>query len=654
MYTALYRQWRPDTFRDVVGQDTIVQTLKNQLFSGHIAHAYLFCGSRGTGKTSTAKIFSRAMNCMSPTEDGPCGKCEACVNLSSENNMDIVEIDAASNNGVDEIRDLRDKMRFPPAIGKYKVYIIDEVHMLSMGAFNALLKTLEEPPAHVVFILATTEPHKLPATVLSRCQRFDFKRIPRGVMVERMKTICSQMKVTVEEGGLFVIARWAEGGMRDALSLLDQCMGLCGDRITKDDILNVLGTADQGFLFQAADNILSGDVEGILRRIDWLIEDGKDLNAFLRELLQHLRDLLVVKFCKDPDELLDVEDSTLERLKEQAKRAGEARLIRSLDLLSPLESELRRSTQPRILLELAAVKLCRPQEEDSPAALTDRIEMLEKQVGEGISGQTSGPERSGLSHAGSSAGGSLHWADNLAGETPEEPEYGEKPAAEEKAGEQGPSHADSPAQKRSMQTPEESGSGEKPAAEEKAGEQRPSHADSPAQKRSVQTPEEAESGGEPAAEEKTGEKGSSGADVRMESDNGQSNGKAHPQEEEPGSGSDVEKDPVWAWPEILANIKGERMAIYTLLKEAKPRMDSKNVLVLQFPPTSGFFIAAVEKEENRTFLEEQVQKVTGRRVRLRCQMKEDAEKQTGVSDDIVQKAVRVFGKDLVKVVDEKK
>ena len=618
MYTALYRQWRPDTFRDVVGQDTIVQTLKNQLFSGHIAHAYLFCGSRGTGKTSTAKIFSRAMNCMSPTEDGPCGKCEACVNLSSENNMDIVEIDAASNNGVDEIRDLRDKMRFPPAIGKYKVYIIDEVHMLSMGAFNALLKTLEEPPAHVVFILATTEPHKLPATVLSRCQRFDFRRIPGGVMVERMKAICSQMKVTVEEGGLSVIARWAEGGMRDALSLLDQCMGLCGDRITKDDILNVLGTADQSFLFQAVDAVLSGDVEGILRCIDWLVEDGKDLNAFLRELLQHLRDLLVVKFCKDPDKLLDVEDSTLERLREQAKKAGEARLIRSLDLLAPLESELRRSTQPRILLELAAVKLCRPQEEDSLVALTDRIEVLERQVREGISRQASGSGESGLPDALSSAGETRHQADHLA--------------------------------KESKEIPEESESAE----EEKAGQQRSSDTGSPVKSRKGPLPEESESAEEPAAKERAGEPTPSDRSARMEPDYGQPKGEVYSQEVEPGSGSDAEKDPAWAWPEILANIKGERMAIYTLLKEAKPRMSAKNVFTLQFPPTSGFFIAAVEKEENRAFLEEQIQKVTGRKVRLRCQMKEDAGEPTGTAEDIVQKAVRVFGKDLVKIVDEKK
>ena len=208
-YTALYRQWRPDTFDEVVGQDVVIRTLKNQLESGRIAHAYLFCGSRGTGKTSTAKIFARAVNCMDLQENGPCGRCEACVSLSSGNNMDIIEIDAASNNSVDDVRDLRDKIKFPPAVGKYRVYIVDEVHMLSTGAFNALLKTLEEPPAHAVFILATTAPHKLPSTILSRCQRFDFKRIPLRTIVERLKAICTRIGAEVEEAGLYTIARWA-------------------------------------------------------------------------------------------------------------------------------------------------------------------------------------------------------------------------------------------------------------------------------------------------------------------------------------------------------------------------------------------------------------------------------------------------------------
>lgn len=366
-----------------MGQDTIVRTLTNQLASGHIAHAYLFCGSRGTGKTSTAKIFARAINCTAPTEYGPCGECQTCINLSSENNMDIVEIDAASNNGVDEIRDLREKVKFPPAVGRYKVYIVDEVHMLSIGAFNALLKTLEEPPPHVVFILATTEPHKLPATILSRCQRFDFKRIPQKVLVARMKTICDKMNVTIEEESLHTIARWAEGGMRDALSLLDQCMSFCGDKITNDDVLNILGTADQDFLFQIVDYILAGDLQGLLYSIGRLSDEGKDFNAFLRDLLHHMRNLLIVKSCSNPESLLDAAESTLQRLQNQAKEAGEGRLIRTIELLSPLESEMRYSTQPRVLFELAAVKLSRPEQEASLEALLDRVESLEKRLNNG-------------------------------------------------------------------------------------------------------------------------------------------------------------------------------------------------------------------------------------------------------------------------------
>lgn len=294
--------------------------------------------------------------------------------------MDIIEIDAASNNGVDEIRDLRDKVRFPPAVGRYKVYIIDEVHMLSIGAFNALLKTLEEPPSHVVFILATTEPHKLPATILSRCQRFDFKRISHKVLVARMKTICDQMNVTTDEESLHTIARWAEGGMRDALSLLDQCMSFCGNHITNNDVLNIIGTADQDFLFQMADDILTGNLQRLLYSIGRLSDEGRDFSAFLKDLLNHMRNLLIVKSCDNPEYLLDVAESTLERLKLQAKNAGEGRLIRTIEHLSSLESEMRYSTQPRVLFELAAIKLCRPEQEASLEALQDRVETLERKL----------------------------------------------------------------------------------------------------------------------------------------------------------------------------------------------------------------------------------------------------------------------------------
>jgi DNA polymerase-3 subunit gamma/tau len=379
-YTALYRHWRPKTFQEVVGQDPIIKTLKNQIKSERIAHAYLFCGSRGTGKTSTAKILAVAVNCLSPVDGDPCLECDVCKKLSSGNNMDVIEIDAASNNGVDEIRDLRDKVKFPPVVGRYKVYIIDEVHMLSMGAFNALLKTLEEPPDHVVFILATTEPHKLPATVLSRCQRYDFKRISINVMVQRLRSIAGEMGVDVEDSALQTIARWAEGGLRDALSLMDQCMGFCDKNITQQDVLSILGTADQQFVFQMVENILEGKRSNLLFQLDKLIEDGRDLSAFVRDIMQHLRGLLVTKICQDPAGLLDVTENTLEQYRKMASQTNEERLIRAVEALSALEGELRWSNQPRVLLELTLIKICRPEHENSLEALLDRIKTLEQHI----------------------------------------------------------------------------------------------------------------------------------------------------------------------------------------------------------------------------------------------------------------------------------
>ncbi|HZK34598.1 MAG TPA: DNA polymerase III subunit gamma/tau, partial [Bacillota bacterium] len=380
MYTALYREYRPDTFDQVVGQDMVVRTLKNQIKNKRIAHAYLFCGSRGTGKTSTAKVFSKAINCIEPKEHGPCLKCKVCESLSSGNSMDVIEIDAASNNGVDDVRDLREKVKYPPSVGAYKVYIIDEVHMLSAGAFNALLKTLEEPPAHAVFILATTEPHKLPSTILSRCQRFDFKRIRLQTLVEWLRSISGSIEVEVEEAALYTIARWSKGGARDALSLLDQSIGLCGDKISNDDILSILGTADQDFIFNTADDLISGNVEGLLKAVNHLLDDGKDLTVFLNDIINHFRNLLVAKLCYDPSELLDAETSELERLKAQSQTAKETRLVRAVEIFTALVADMKWSNQPRVLFELALVQVCRPSQEDSHDALIDRIEELEKHI----------------------------------------------------------------------------------------------------------------------------------------------------------------------------------------------------------------------------------------------------------------------------------
>ena len=294
-YQALYRAWRPETFSQIVGQDAVVKTLRHQVETGRVAHAYLFCGTRGTGKTTAAKVLSRAINCLHPVDGDPCGKCDVCLQLKQENSMDVIEIDAASNNGVDEIRDLREKVKYPPAVAKYKVYIIDEVHMLSTGAFNALLKTLEEPPAHAVFILATTEPQRLPATILSRCQRFDFRRLSVETMVERMMVVLGGIGRTASEEALHEIARAAEGAMRDALSILDVCLSYTDGEVDLALARDVLGTAGREFLFDFAAALLSCDARGALLQIDELSRRGLDMQVFARDMTAHLRMLLLAQ-----------------------------------------------------------------------------------------------------------------------------------------------------------------------------------------------------------------------------------------------------------------------------------------------------------------------------------------------------------------------
>ena len=278
-YTALYRRWRPETFDDVIGQDAIIRILKNQIENGRIGHAYLFCGSRGTGKTSTAKVFAKAVNCLSPVNGNPCLKCDTCQKLSLDSNMDIIEIDAASNNGVDEIRDLRDKVKYP-CNRSLRVYIIDEVHMLSTERSIFAQDFGRASPAYY-FILATTEPHRLPATILSRCQRYNFKRISNISIVERLKSVARQSEVQIEHDALNTIARWAEGSMRDALSLMDQCIGFCGNDVKNDDVLALLGTADQGFMFKVAEYIIEGNSPELLYMVETLIEDGRDVTVFV-------------------------------------------------------------------------------------------------------------------------------------------------------------------------------------------------------------------------------------------------------------------------------------------------------------------------------------------------------------------------------------
>ena len=382
-YQALYRAWRPDTFTEIVGQDAITRTLRRQVSTGRIAHAYLFCGTRGTGKTSAAKVLSRAINCLNPRDGDPCGECEVCRMLKQETSMDVVEIDAASNNGVDEIRDLREKIKYPPAVTRYKVYIIDEVHMLSTGAFNALLKTLEEPPAHAVFILATTEPQRLPATILSRCQRFDFHRISIDVIVERLMVVLGGIGRTASEEALMEIARAAEGAMRDALSLLDVCLSYTDGEVSAQLARDVLGTAGRGAMFEFADALIDGDAGSALTQIDQVMRRGSDPQVFIRDTVAHLRGILLAGAVGDGvAELLEITPEDAARFAAQSKRIGPEALNRMLELFMRAEPDTKWASRPRTVLELAAVRACHPEKEPD-ATVQERLDRVEKLIESG-------------------------------------------------------------------------------------------------------------------------------------------------------------------------------------------------------------------------------------------------------------------------------
>ncbi|MCQ4635492.1 DNA polymerase III subunit gamma/tau [Anaerovorax odorimutans] len=356
MYTALYRAYRPEVFEEILGQGHIIKILKNQLASDSVSHAYLFCGTRGTGKTTTARILAKGVNC---TADGerPCGVCANCTAIKEGTFMDVIEIDAASNNGVENIRELRESVKYPPAVGRKKVYIVDEVHMLSTGAFNALLKTLEEPPENVMFILATTEPQKLPATILSRCMRLDFKRVPEETLVRGMDDICAQKGIEVSQGALRLIAANADGSVRDGLSILDQCISGGQTRVEREDILDFLGTAGEEIFLELTDKITLRQPQEALLLLEQILADGKDVRQFMKDWLSHYRNLLITKFIKNPEDMLNLSPENVDRIRRQSDSLDLADINNAIIELSRTMSEAKWSTQPRILLELCMVKM---------------------------------------------------------------------------------------------------------------------------------------------------------------------------------------------------------------------------------------------------------------------------------------------------------
>ncbi len=382
-YTALYRKFRPLKFEDMVGQEHITKTLKNQIMAGRVGHAYLLNGGRGTGKTTTAKILARAVNCLNPQNGEPCNECEICKAALAGSLTDIVEMDAASNNSVDDIRAIRDEVNFLPTLAKYRVYIIDEVHMLSAGAFNALLKTLEEPPAHVKFILATTEPQKLPATILSRCQRFDFKKISNEDISKRLKYVCDESKIEITKEALSIISVLAEGAMRDALSILERCLQEGNEKIDEDLVKDLVGIPKLTFISKILEAVIENDIEITIKTVEEIMAQGKDLNNLLWELIKYTKDILVWKTTGKLD-IYSKEE--LKQISEISEKVSKEKLLKIIYTLSELENDMKWSSQKSVLFEVAMIKLCKPIEESASQSLEDlnnRVLKLEKQVSEG-------------------------------------------------------------------------------------------------------------------------------------------------------------------------------------------------------------------------------------------------------------------------------
>lgn len=383
-YLAFYRTFRPVSFDTVVRQEHIVRTLKNQIETGKIGHAYLFCGPRGTGKTTLAKIFARAINCLDAKDGSPCGECEVCKALNSGSNLDINEIDAASNNGVDEMRDLREKVQYPPVAGKYKVYIIDEVHMLTASAFNAVLKTLEEPPRHAVFILATTEPQKIPATILSRCMRFDFKLIPQKDLEELIKSVLDKTGKKYEDEAVAAIARAGAGSARDSLSIADMCASYSSGTLTYSDVNSVLGSADFSAVAEVAQSVLKEDASASLSCVENILSTGKSVGVLVKDLLNFMNECAIIKTCKNAKQIVNLPAESFAKIKEVADGCDGHKILRVTEILAKAESDLRYSLSGRITLETAIMKCAMPQADYNIDALVGKISELERKIANGI------------------------------------------------------------------------------------------------------------------------------------------------------------------------------------------------------------------------------------------------------------------------------
>ena len=565
-YEALYRLWRPKRFEDVIGQEHITTTLRNQIKYDRIVHAYIFSGTRGTGKTSTARIFAKAVNCLEPSQGDPCNKCKVCHGIESASVMDVIEMDAASNRGIDEIRELLEKVNYPPTLGKYKVYIIDEVHMLTQGAYNALLKTLEEPPRHVIFILATTEIHKMPATILSRCQRFDFKRITVRDMARRMDSITKEMGIEIEKRALELVAKNAEGAMRDALSILDQCLSLSqgNGMITYGEVVDTLGLASESWLGHISQGIITKDIHRSMEYLHQMIDGGRDIHQIVKQLIEYFRDILMVKTLPRAEKLLELTREQIASLAELGKGVSEERLFYIINLLNETEVKMRESSQPSIILEMSLIRLCKTPEGNDLASLIERIRVLEERIG-GEPRKPAQPKFQGKE------------------ETIEKPQQGKVQAERMEAGK----------------------------VPEKKIEERGA---------SMKKPQD-----------------------HQESDPSESD------KNKPTSRITLDSFKK-RWDDILQGVKKHGgVQLEALLKEGQPAQYKDHCLAIAFD--LGFHQAKLSEKENTQLIQEVVSQLMGEPIRVVCLMWDQIyPTETQADDLVVEKAIEIFGEDVVEIV----
>ncbi|MFA6670204.1 MAG: DNA polymerase III subunit gamma/tau [Bacillota bacterium] len=639
-YIALYRQYRPLTFDQVAGQLHITTTLKNQVMGDRIAHAYLFAGTRGTGKTSTARILARAVNCLNLQQGNPCNSCELCSGALAGKLMDIIEIDAASNRGVDEIRDLREKVKYPPAEGKYRVYIVDEVHMLTTEAFNALLKTLEEPPSHVIFILATTEPHRLPATVLSRCQRFDFKRIPAVEIIGLLKQVAEGAGIDIEDQALRHIAGCADGSARDALSLLDKCSTFEGEHLTLDRVVSVLGMANEGLLFGLSEELSRRNATGCIMLLNQAVRDGRDTGQLFKDIIYHLRDILIAKVA--PSGLTDISGGKKDKLLAAAGRVEVNTLIRWINILSETEARAKWSTYPRVFLEVALVKLCEPSMDPSPEGLVDRLTRLEDIVLRNGTVYRVPDGRAGTAF----------------GETPATAQTGNAGRAENTKNAVADIKNDKKTSYMDDGRPDRKNHIETDGRSSVRNDKKDSTVPEQRKKMNSTVPEQEEN--ERCSEDEgirlcDNDVGASGKEDDSGFVDSKVDGSGGKEEEEAGdgdSGQDISLEQLEkAWDSVLRHLEKTKKGLYTILEGARPVKINKNLLVVGCDALHGIYHEIANRKESKDALGVSVFTVTGARLDINIEdttgREKAPEEEIGEDYSLYEEAVKIFGSDLV-------